>query len=422
MAEQLRFIHGADLHIGAPFRGLRELSPTWSDRLMGAIPEAYERLVDAAIERQVDFVVLAGDIFDTARASYSDYLRFFRGLEKLSDAGISTYLCTGNHDPLTSWQQDFFALPENAYMLSADHPDFLLYRRDGQPLCIIAGRGYPHKVWSSDEDIAAGITRQAAIEALGPEAAAAPFGVAILHTGLNLDPNKAPTDLGGLQRAGFDYWALGHIHKRFVDDDANPRVAFSGCIQGRDINETGARGISLVTLTEDAANAIEFIPTASVAWEKLDVDISDCATLSAVSDKVMREQFNANGKAQCEEMVSRVTLCGTTPLHESLGQPGVLEDLRASLNSAYAEFFVDAIIDRTTAPLDREALRAEGLFPAVLMQAADAQRACPTDQELLVHDAFMKAKLPPPSLSADALEDLMGEAEDLVLDLLVREA
>lgn len=422
MAEQLRFIHAADLHIGAPFRGLRQLSPAWSDRLMDAIPEAYERLVDAAVERQVDFVVLAGDIFDTTRASYGDYLRFFRGLDRLSDAGIATYLCTGNHDPLTSWQQDFFALPESAHMLSADHPDFLLHRRDGRPLCIVAGRGYPHKVWSPDEDIAAGITRQAAVEALGPEAAAAPFGVAVLHTGLSFDPNKAPTDVAELQRAGFDYWALGHIHKRYVDDEANPRVAFSGCVQGRDINETGARGVSLVTLAEGAANTVEFIPTASVAWEKLTVDVTDCATIAAIGDKVMRAQFDANGKASCEEMISRVTLRGATPLHEALGAPGVLDDLRASLNGAYADFFVDAIVDGTTMPIDKEALRAEGLFPAVLMQAADAQRACPAEQELVVQDAFMKAKLSPPSLSAEALDGLMAEAEDLVLDLLAREA
>lgn len=422
MTAQLRFIHAADLHIGAPFRGLRELSPAWSERLVAAIPEAYERVVDAALEQAVDFVVFAGDIFDNARASYGDYLRFFRGLERLSEAGIRSYLCTGNHDPLASWQQDFFALPEGAYMFSADRPDFVLHERDGQPLCVLAGRGYPHKVWSPDEDIAEGLTRAAANEALGPQAVAAPFGVGVLHTGLHMDPNKAPVEVSELLRAGFDYWALGHIHMPYVDDPANPCVAFSGCIQGRDINETGARGVNLVTLAEGQANVVDFIPTASVTWQKLDVDVTDCATLSAIADLVMREQFSANGRAQCEEMVSRVTLRGTTPLHDALAQPDVLDDLRASLNDSYADFFIDAIIDRTAAPLDKAALKTEGLFPAVLMQAAEAQRANMPDQEAMLQDAFMKAKLTPPRLGADALDDLMGQAENMVLDLLVQEA
>ncbi len=69
MARQLTFIHAADLHIGAPFRGLRALSPEWADRLCEAIPEAYDRLIDAAVSRAVDFVVIAGDVFDEASAS-----------------------------------------------------------------------------------------------------------------------------------------------------------------------------------------------------------------------------------------------------------------------------------------------------------------------------------------------------------------
>ena len=68
VGDTLRFIHAADLHIGAPFRGLRALSPRWADRLMDAIPQAWDRVVDAAVRNDVDFVVIAGDIFDTARA------------------------------------------------------------------------------------------------------------------------------------------------------------------------------------------------------------------------------------------------------------------------------------------------------------------------------------------------------------------
>lgn len=131
--------------------------------------------MEAAVSRKVDFVVVSGDIFDSVRASYRDYLRFFDGLNRLDAEGIPSYLCTGNHDPLSLWQQDFFALPPSATMLAADRPDFALYERDGRPLAVIGGRGYPNKVWSPNENIAEGITRAAAIRALGPRAAEAPF-------------------------------------------------------------------------------------------------------------------------------------------------------------------------------------------------------------------------------------------------------
>ena len=54
MDEKLTFIHAADLHIGAPIRGLRGLSDEWERRLIDAIPAAWERVVETAISRRVE--------------------------------------------------------------------------------------------------------------------------------------------------------------------------------------------------------------------------------------------------------------------------------------------------------------------------------------------------------------------------------
>lgn len=421
MSQKLTFIHAADLHLGAPFRGLRALSPEWADRLCEAIPEAFERVVEAAISRSVDFVVIAGDVFDEARASYGDYTRFFNGVNRLSDAGIFTYMCTGNHDPYAQWQQDFFVLPERAVLFDAAQPSFALYKRDGQPLCVLGGRGYPNKVWGSDHDIAEGLTRDAAVRALGEQAAQAPFGVGVLHTGLNLDTVKAPTDPQGLLRAGFDYWALGHIHMRYVDDEKNPRLAFSGCIQGRDIKETGPRGVNLVTLEQGKPNKVEFIPTASVTWQRFEVNVEECVSVPDVVAKVMSEQFAVNSRARCERMISRITLTGKTTLHDVLARQGVLEDIRAELCGAHDDFFVDALVDKTSREVDKEALRAEGAFPAYVMEAASNMAACGDDQVAYLQEEFLRRGISMPALSSAAVRKLIEEAEDAVLDQLVCE-
>lgn len=70
-----------------------------------------------------------------------------------------------------------------------------------------------------------------------------------------------------------------------------------------------------------APNRAEFIPLASVVWQRTEVDISGCATLSDAHDAIMRELFALNGQAQCEEMVERITLAGSTPLHAVLQTP-----------------------------------------------------------------------------------------------------
>lgn len=421
MADSLTFLHAADLHIGAPFRGLRALSEEWARRLTEAIPAAWDRVVELAVTRHVDFVVVSGDVFDSVRASYRDYLRFFEGLNRLDAEGIPSYLCTGNHDPLSLWQQDFFALPPSATMLAADRPDFALFEKEDRPLAIIGGRGYPNKVWSPNENIAEGITRAAAIRALGPRAAEAPYAVGVLHTGLTLDPVKAPSNPMELLRAGFDYWALGHIHKRWVNDERAPRIAFSGCIQGRDVRETGPRGVNLVTLSPGRPPEVTFVPTASVVWEAVKVDASDCANIPALVAKTMRELFAVNGDASCEMMVSRITFVGATPLHEVLARPGVLEEVRASLNDSYSEFFCDGLIDATTAPVDEAALRAEGLFPAVFLRTADSFADDLSGQIDYLQEEYLARNVPlTAALSEKKARHLAEEATRLVLDLLLQ--
>ncbi len=425
MISSVTFLHAADLHLGAPFRGLRALSDKWADRLIKAIPEAFDRMIDTACTRKVDFVVIAGDIFDKSRASYADYLHFFKGLEKLNDTGIPVYLCTGNHDPYTSWQHDFFALPENTTMFSGEHPSFALYEKNGEAACVLGGRGYYNQTWSSEKDIAAGVTRieaERALDAcgLGRRAMQAPFGVGVLHTGLDIDPTKAPTDPNRLLNAGFDYWALGHIHMHSARPLDNPRIGFSGCIQGLDMKETGERGVYIVTLTQNAPNKVEFVPCASVVWQRVQVEVGDAETLSEMTDKIMRELFRLNGEAHCEEMCVRVTLTGETPLHSTLARPGVLEDMRKSLNESYTAFFCDALLDETRAPRDREALLAEGLFPAVLMQAADDLRESRDETIAYLQDEFLARNLQLPSSYAKRLDNLIESAEENTLDILSR--
>lgn len=415
MANQITFIHAADLHLGAPLRGLRAASPEFAGKLARAIPRAYDRLIDTAIDHEVDFVIIAGDIFDQAQPSYANFVQFMSGVQRLGDAGIPLYFLTGNHDPYVAWQAAFAEMPSNAYLFSADKPSFTVYERKGRPLALLGGRGYYNRVVSDSLDIAEGITREAAVHACGTDA---PFAVGVLHTGLHLDAAKAPARPDQLLRSGFDYWALGHVHRRYVDDPSNPRLVFPGNIQGRDIHEQGARGCYEVTLTEGMPNRIAFVPLASIAWQVVDVDISSCSTLAECSDVVMRELFVLNGRAHCEEMAQRVTLTGTTPLHDVLMQPGVLDDLRAQMNAAYPIFYCDALIDRSRTPLDRATLLEEGLFPAALLHGAQMLRADSSGAVAYLQDEFLAQGMVVPTRCSRHIDELQEEAEALAIDLL----
>ena len=354
MTRKVRFIHAADLHLGSPIRGLSSLSDEWATRLQTAIPEAYDRVIEAALTREVDFVILAGDLFDTSASSYCDYLHFFEGLEKLHQAGIPTYMIAGNHDPYTAWARNVSRLPESAHMMGVGVPTFELYEREGEPLCLIGGRSYYSQAWPLDVGVADGITRANAIGALAeahPNAAEAPFSIGIIHTGFEVDASKAVVSEQFLLAQDIDYWACGHLHNHLVRPIADdPRVVFPGGIQGRELNESGERGCYLVELEEGISPHLEFVPTASVAFHSLDVDVSECLTLSDIERVVKESLFRESSHDYCGDMVAHVNLVGETDLHGYLRKPDVLAGMRKRVNDACPSFFCDAVVDATRFP------------------------------------------------------------------------
>ena len=97
-----KFLHAADLHLGAPLESLGEaIDDATYERVKALVNRAFDRLSDVAISEGVDFVVLAGDVYDNADRDPGAQRRFLRGLRRLSEARIKVFMVHGNHDPLT---------------------------------------------------------------------------------------------------------------------------------------------------------------------------------------------------------------------------------------------------------------------------------------------------------------------------------
>ena len=430
MARRVTFIHTADFHFGAPMRGFGNLSAEWSQKLMRAIAASFENVVQTALARKVDFVVIAGDMFDSARASYGDYLAFFEGIERLTQAEIPVYLVAGNHDPYTVWRRDVPMLPEGALLMGSEACEFALYERDGEPLCIIGARGYYSQAWRAGEPISRGITRSAAVRALRgkkPRAVEAPFSVGVIHTGLEADQSKAFSDPAELLDSDIDYWACGHVHaRRVLPNEFTPRIVFPGCIQARDAKEAGACGCYVVTMEErpgawDPRILLEFVPTSSVVFEQLELDVGDCRTLADIKHLIISHLFRKSGEVRCEDLVAHITLAGETDLHRYLAQSDVRESLRKRISDSYPSFYCDAIVDRTQAVRNRAALEQEGVFAAQVLRVADEQAAHPDEMVNFVQSEFVKRGVSIPSSLVRCIGDFEKEAETLVMDLLERE-
>ncbi|MDO4442486.1 MAG: DNA repair exonuclease [Slackia sp.] len=409
----MTFIHSGDIHLGAPFRGLRALSPAWADRLATAIPDAYDCVIQACIDHDVDFLLLAGDVFDTDKPSYAHYRRFVAGLKRLEKRDIPVYIIAGNHDPYSNWHDVERDLPSNAHLLPSDKPSFVLFEKDGTPSAVVAARGF--STLPQGEDISAGMTRAAALEAYGCDA---PFCIGMLHTGLWMDPYKAPTSEKALMAAGMDYWALGHIHQCFLTPERNPKIAFCGCAQGRDIKETGVRGCLKVTLEKGMPNKVELIPTLQVDWEKLDVDVSSCVGLDAVLQACVRAMFDKNAEVPCEEMVARITLVGATHLHAELSDAATREALRCELNESYPSFYCDALLCATSPVRDKEKLALSNTFEGTVLRRMREDASDARSQLAYLQEEFSRRGLSVPRVVAEGLSALSERAEDRLLSMI----
>ena len=446
MTKKVTFLHAADVHLGAPMRGFRGLTDEWAARLARAIPESFNRVIETALARRVDFVVLSGDTFDTARASYAEYLQFFEALNKLDAAGIPTYIVGGNHDPYTSWLRDIDLLPASAHLLGADGPEFATFSRESTrgergegeiasavsssdegapasvvatrthesstPLCAVGGRSYHNQTWPDDQGIADGLVR---------DAVDATFAIGIIHTSLVRLDEKAPVSEQKLLESGLDYWACGHTHHRLVrPSERDPRIVSPGCPQGRGIDETGDRGCYVVTLEEGSAPQLEFVPTSSVVFEQLQVDVGLCQTLGDLVHLVASTLFHANGRAHCDEMVVRVDLTGATTLHRFLTKPEVIADLRKQVNDAYPSFFCDALIDRTT--MRHTDGHTQVPFVEVLHDIADEQGSRKETMINYLQSEFVKRGIAMPGSLSYRIDVMNSAAELRALDLLREEA
>jgi exonuclease SbcD len=265
--KQITFIHAADLHLDSPMTGLKTLPHPIFNRLKESTFASFSKIVDAAIHHRVDFVILAGDLFDGEDRSIRAQTRFRKEMERLARYGIPVYIVHGNHDHLGGkWLNIPF--PENVFVFPGEVKMHTFKKNDGTTVSLY-GFSYPERnVLEKRVD---------EYEKQGE----ADFHIGILHgnlEGSSEHDRYAPFTVNDLLDKQFDYWALGHIHKR-MQLYADPPIVYPGNIQGRHRKETGEKGCYLVSLSE-SAHELAFIPTSDVIWDEVEVDASDAATLA----------------------------------------------------------------------------------------------------------------------------------------------
>lgn len=299
------FLHAADLHIDSPLRGLGRYTGAPEARIRRATRDAFTGLVDAAIEREVAFVILAGDVFDGDWKDTNTGLFFQEQLLRLTGAGIAVYLLRGNHDAASHVTREV-RLPEGVHRFPESKPGSFVVESLGVAL---HGQGFAKR--DVQENLSLGY----------PEPVPGAFNIGVLHTslgGYEGHDTYAPASAADLADKGYDYWALGHVHGREVVRAEAPAIVYPGNLQGRHARETGPKGATLVTVAGGAIDTMEELVLDVVRWERIEVDVGGAADANAVLDDVRAALGRAAAACEGRLLAARVLLTGETPLDGEL--------------------------------------------------------------------------------------------------------
>jgi DNA repair exonuclease SbcCD nuclease subunit len=369
--EPVKILHLADVHLDTAFAGRDE---DLRRKLRAGVRQAFERAADTALERDVDAVLIAGDLFDSQRLSFATERVLLAALGRLEAASIPVFYATGNHDPgLAATRRLNLAWPQNTTVFSEPSPRTVpIHDRQGSQVAWLTAAG--HQGQGEERNLARTFPR--AREDL-PH-------VAMLHaqvlssTGGDAHERYAPCSELDLERPGFTYWALGHVHHRQRVSD-RVQAWYPGNLQGRHPGEQGEKGCLYVELGPHGLEELEFIPLAPLVWHSLELDcpregVSLEQLVSSLSADVRSRTALDGGR----DHLVRLDLSGQSPLAAEISREDSLEDLCEGLKQELGALWVDVRPRGLVQPVDLEAYQGSA---TVLGEALDLLKELEQDPE-----------------------------------------
>lgn len=267
--KEIQFLHMADLHLDSPFIGLSTLPQPLFSAIQESTFQSLERITTVAIKEAVDFVLIAGDIYDSEDQSVRAQARFSKEMKRLEVANIPVFMIHGNHDFIEKHKEKL-TLPSNVHVFS-EQVEVMSHKTATGVSVNICGFSYNERHIRS--------SRVDKYKIQGN----ADFHIALLH-GSEVSSSEehdlyAPFRVQEISKKGFDYWALGHIHKRQLLAES-PSIYYPGNIQGRNRKESGEKGASIITLSE-ASTTIDFIGTSPIIWEEAVITLPENSEINA---------------------------------------------------------------------------------------------------------------------------------------------
>jgi len=324
-----RFIHTADVHLDSPLLSLALRDADIAEMIGNATRQSFEKTVDLCLEEAVDALMIAGDLYDGELRSMKTAVFFGGQMRRLTEAGIGVFIVRGNHDAESVITKQL-SLPDEVHVFSGRGEAVSIPDKDVAVHGVSFGK--PH------------MTDSLLPKYKPPVEGAANIG--LLHTSLAGSAEHdvyAPCSLADLAGHGFDYWGLGHIHKRQVHAKGPCTVVMPGIPQGRHVNEAGPKSVTLVEIGAQGVTVEERF-TAVAQFERVGVAVDGVEDWRGVVRAIDDAVGAARDGVRADALVARLEVRGKTPLAPRLRRDRDLlvgEALQSA--AAIGKAFIEAV-------------------------------------------------------------------------------
>ncbi len=280
----IKLIHTADIHLDSPFAML-DLQK--SEIRRQEIRESFEALINLAYSTRADILIIAGDLFDSSFVTHETLNIISNGFAKIPDCRI--VIAPGNHDPAgDNSVYKKIKLPPNVYVFdSEDITYFDFPELDAR----VYGYAFTSQYYEKSP-LCTDIVKDSS-----------KINILVCH-GDTLSPisRYAPITVADIERAGFDYTALGHVHNSdgVHELKSGGFWAYSGCLEGRGFDETGEKGVITARIDKDKQSgklsfSHKFVPFSKRIYITRSLDVSGCESnteiLARINEFIKNEKY-----------------------------------------------------------------------------------------------------------------------------------
>lgn len=363
--DKVKILHCSDLHFDSSFS---ELDKQICDKSKEELLEVFKKVIDIVIEKKVQILLIAGDVFDNITVSKST-LHFlcnqFLRIDK-----VKVFIAPGNHDPYNN--KSFYRLikwPDNVYVFSGELESIYIDELN----LVIWGSGF------KDKYIKESLFKNIEIDK-------EKINIMIMHGEIcseNIKSNYNPIYKSDIYNSNIEYIALGHIHKfSGILREGNTYYSYSGCPQGRGFDEVGDKGVIIGDVFKNGVN-LEFLNTFKRKYVSEKVDISNCYCYEDIKEKLINifsEEIRKNN-------IFKITLNGEVSCSFDI-------DIKLLEEKLKDDFYYIKVLDNTNVYIDLEELSKDysikGEFVSLILKKIEE---CNSEEEKEIINLALKLGL-----------------------------